>query len=258
MTDNLTVKEVYDFMDTIAPFETQESWDNSGLLVGAPDAPAEKIGAVLEVTEAVLEQAQREGIGLIVTHHPILFKPARTVLAGSLLYEAVRSGISVICCHTPLDKADGGVNDTLAEMLGLRQIQRDESGFLRIGELGGISIRELIGRVQERLNPAAQRYYDSGRPVFHAAVCSGSGCSLMKEAGRLGCDVLITGDADHHDFLDAREMGLSLIAAGHYETERVIVPILRQRLEQAFPGIPVVELEENNPISVIKGENHGT
>lgn len=248
----VTVRAVYDYLNTIAPFDTQESWDNSGLLVGSPDGAADRIGTALEVTGPVLEQARRLGIQLIVTHHPILFRPARTVLAGSLLYAAVRSGISVICCHTPLDKADGGVNDTLAGALGFRNVGRDASGFLRTGEFDGISAQELAARVQERLHPAALRCGGSARPIYRAAVCSGSGCSLMGDAVQMGCDALITGDAGHHDFLDAQERGITLIAAGHYETEALIAPVLERRLKQEFPQASVLILQEENPIWVFK------
>ncbi len=252
MDHSTTVGEVYRFIDSIAPFDTQESWDNSGLLVGSAEEPVCGIGTALEITAQVLEQAHRLGVNLIVTHHPVIFHPAKAVLRGTVLWEAVCLGMNIICCHTPLDKADGGVNDTLAQRIGLRQPEKDDSGFLRIGTVGGITAGELAAQVRQELDAAALRCCGQDRRVYKAAVCSGAGADLMADAKALGCDALITGDAGHHDFLNAGEMGISLIAAGHYETERIIAPVLRERLLGAFPNVNVTLLEEHNPISVVE------
>lgn len=250
MEKKICVGDVYHFLDSFAPFDTQESWDNSGLLVGSSNAQVRRIGTALEVTCGVLERAAAQQVDLIVTHHPIIFHPARSVLRGTALWEAVHLGINIICCHTPLDKAEGGVNDTLARALGFRQIERDDSGFLRTGTFDGITAAELADRVREKLHAAAVRCCGLDRRIHRAAVCSGAGASLMADARALGCDALITGDAGHHDFLDAEEMGISLIAAGHYETETIIAPILRDKIQGAFSDLAVVLLEEDNPISV--------
>ena len=155
-------------------------------------------------------------------------------------------------CHTPLDKAEGGVNDTLAQRIGLRQPEKDASGFLRIGTVAEITAAELARRVREKLGAASVRLNGPDRAVRRAAVCSGAGADLMADARALGCDALITGDAGHHNFLDAEELGISLIAAGHYETERIIAPVLRERLAEAFPEVNVTLLEEDNPISAVE------
>lgn len=252
MEQKITVGDVYSFLDSIAPFDTQESWDNSGLLVGSREDTVLGVGTALEVTPEILRQAEERQLNLIVTHHPIIFHPAKAVLRGTVLWDAVRMGMNIICCHTPLDKADGGVNDTLAHALGFEQVERDESGFLRTGAFGGIPARELAEMAGERLGAGAVRCCGLNRPVYRAAVCSGAGASLMADAKAFGCDALITGDAGHHDFLDAEEMGLSLIAAGHYETEKLIAPVLRDRVQSKFPALTVAELEAPNPISVAR------
>lgn len=252
MKQIVKVGDIYGFLDSVAPFDTQESWDNSGLLVGSDDVPIRRLGVALEITAEVLRRAAESGIELIVTHHPVIFHPAKSVLRGTILWEAVRLGLNIICCHTPLDKADGGINDILAQRIGLGKTEKDESGFLRIGTFAGIPAGELAGTVRERLNAASVRCCGMERPVYRAAVCSGAGSSLMADAEKLGCDVLITGDAGHHDFLDAEEMGISLIAAGHYETENIIVPVLKERIQSRFPEISVTVLKEKNPISVVR------
>lgn len=252
MEQKITVGDVYSYLDSIAPFDTQESWDNSGLLVGSREEPVCGVGTALEVTPEILRQAEERQLNLIVTHHPIIFHSAKAVLRGTVLWDAVRMGMNIICCHTPLDKADGGVNDTLARALGFEQVERDESGFLRTGVFDGIPARELAALAGERLGAGAVRCCGLNRPVYRAAVCSGAGASLMADAKAFGCDALITGDAGHHDFLDAEEMGISLIAAGHYETEKLIAPVLRERIQSQFPSLTVAELEEKNPISVAR------
>lgn len=252
MEQKVSVGEIYSFLDSIAPFDTQESWDNSGLLVGDRSDTVRSIGTALEVTSEILKQARERQINLIVTHHPVIFHPAKAVLRGTVLWEAVQLGMNIICCHTPLDKAPGGVNDTLARVLGFEQIDADASGFLRIGTFDGVTAQELAARTGERLGAVTVRCCGMDRRVYRAAVCSGAGASLMDDAKALGCDALITGDASHHDFLDAEEMGISLIAAGHYETEQIIAPILQEQLRSRFPALPVTVLAERNPVTVLE------
>ncbi|MFR8011604.1 MAG: Nif3-like dinuclear metal center hexameric protein [Clostridia bacterium] len=258
MEKKITVADIYRFIDSFAPFDTQESWDNSGLLVGSSDAEIHKIGVALEVTPEVLNSAAAQGIDLIVTHHPVIFHPVKSVLRGSVLWEAIRLGLNVICCHTPLDKAEGGVNDTLARLLDFQQLGRDDSGFLRTGVFDSVPARELAERVRVKLHAGALRCCGLNRRVDRAAVCSGAGASLLADAKALGCDALITGDAGHHDFLDAEEMGITLIAAGHYETETIVAPVLRDKILEAFPALDVAVLAERNPIAVVGGgDSHG-
>lgn len=258
MEKKIIVADIYRFIDSFAPFDTQENWDNSGLLVGAYDAEVQKIGVALEVTSEVLNSAAEQGIDLIVTHHPVIFHPVKAVLRGTVLWEAIRRGLNIICCHTPLDKAEGGVNDTLARLLDFQQIGCDDSGFLRTGIFDGIPARELADRVRVKLHADALRCCGMNRRIDRAAVCSGAGASLLADAKALGCDALITGDAGHHDFLDAEEMGLTLIAAGHYETETIIAPVLRDKILKAFPALDVAVLAERNPIVAVGGgDSHG-
>ena len=114
----MTVKDIYDFLDSIAPFDTAEEWDNCGLSVGSFDKKAEKIYIALDVTEDVLEDALSFGADLVITHHPLIFNPVSQITSDSLVYKAVASGMSFVASHTCLDKAAGGVNDCLAKKSG--------------------------------------------------------------------------------------------------------------------------------------------
>ena len=110
-----TIKDIYNFIDSFAPFNTQEEWDNSGLLVGDKNAKVTKILFALDVTSDVIEQAKNVGANLIITHHPVIFKAISNVLSDSLMYKLISNNISIICAHTNYDKAVDGVNDILCK-----------------------------------------------------------------------------------------------------------------------------------------------
>ena len=110
------VKDFYGYLNSIAPFETQEDWDNSGMLVGDMDAEVKKVAVVLDITHEEIKKAKAIGADLIISHHPVIFNPIKSVTRGSVPYELVASSINALCCHTPLDIADGGTNDSLAEL----------------------------------------------------------------------------------------------------------------------------------------------
>ncbi|WP_052446679.1 Nif3-like dinuclear metal center hexameric protein [Candidatus Soleaferrea massiliensis] len=125
-----TVGDIYRTIDTkIAPFSLAESWDNPGLLIGGEELPVKKVLLAMDATDAVAEEAVSKRAELIVTHHPVIFSPIKRVEADSVVYKLIRNGISVISAHTNLDIAAGGVNDALAETLGLEQIE----GFAQSG-----------------------------------------------------------------------------------------------------------------------------
>ena len=136
MKETCTVGDVYRLIDQFAPFSLAEDWDNPGLLVGSPDLTVTKALLAMDVTPAVIEEAAKTGAELIVTHHPVIFSPIKRVEAGSIVYNLIRNGISVISAHTNLDIAEGGVNDCLAECLGLCNIkgleESSEESFYKI------------------------------------------------------------------------------------------------------------------------------
>lgn len=241
------VKDFYAYLNSIAPFETQENWDNSGMLVGDEDAEVKKAAVVLDITPEAVAKAKEIGANLIVSHHPVIFHPVKSVTKGSLPYELVRSGINAICCHTPLDIADGGTNDSLAELLGIK-ITRAEDPILRLGTVEKTTAAELAKNISEKLGTTV-RYADSGRAIEKVAICTGAGCSLIEAAGDI--DAFITGDASHHNFLDCIQSGITLIAAGHFETEIVVVPTLVKKLSEQFPDAEIIDLKQENPIHFI-------
>ena len=252
----VTVRDVYDYIDSFAPFSTQLDFDNSGLLVGDPDRPVQKIAVFLDVTHDTVRDAAECGADLMVTHHPVIFRPRRKLLADDPAYQLVCAGMSAICCHTPLDIAAGGVNDVLAARLGLSRVEpvTTESmpvPMVRVGFLPQpMRAIELAATAAETLS-AKVRWCDGGKAVETLAVCGGSGGDLVADIAALGVDALVTGDADYHDFLDAEQLGVTLIAAGHFETEYPVVCVLAQQLREKFPSVEVVAPEQTRSIKSI-------
>lgn len=241
------VKDFYGYLNSIAPFETQEDWDNSGMLVGDMDAEVKKVAVVLDITHEEIKKAKAIGADLIISHHPVIFNPIKSVTRGSVPYELVASSINALCCHTPLDIADGGTNDSLAELLGI-EVTRTEDPILRLGTVEPTTAQELAGKIANTLNTKV-RYADAGKTIKKIAICTGAGCSLIEAAGEI--DAFITGDASHHNFLDCIQAGITLIAAGHYETEIVVVPVLVKKLQAQFPDIEIIDIKQENPIKFI-------
>lgn len=241
------VKDFYDYLNSIAPFETQEDWDNSGMLVGDMNAEVKKVAVVLDITPEEIEKAKAIGADLIISHHPVIFSPIKSVTKGSVPYELVASSINALCCHTPLDIADGGTNDSLAELLGIN-VTRADDPILRLGTVEPTTAENLAAKIAKALNSTV-RYADAGRPIEKIAICTGAGCSLIEAAGEI--DAFITGDASHHNFLDCVSEGITLIAAGHYETEIVVVPVLVKKLQIQFPDIEIIDIKQENPIKFI-------
>lgn len=241
------VKDFYGYLNSIAPFETQEDWDNSGMLVGDMNAEVKKAAVVLNITHEEIKKAKAIGADLIISHHPVIFNPIKSVTKGSVPYELVASSINALCCHTPLDIADGGTNDSLAELLGIN-VTRADDPILRLGTVEPTTAQELAGKIANTLNTKV-RYADAGKTIKKIAICTGAGCSLIEAAGEI--DAFITGDASHHNFLDCVQAGITLIAAGHYETEIVVVPVLVKKLQAQFPDIEIIDIKQENPIKFI-------
>ncbi len=247
-----TVKHIYDFINSLAPFSTQESWDNSGLLLGDPEKQVTKVSLALDATAKTVAAAKENGAELMITHHPVIFSPVKKILAGSVVYELLSSSISAISAHTCLDSAKDGVNDTLAALIGLEDIEPLELEgtdvpLVRKGRLPHtFNGEELATLVKEKLR-CNLRLADAGRPINTVAVCGGSLSSLTYELiGKV--DAFITGDLTHHYFLDAADSGLTAIAAGHFETENPVMQVLKTKLEAQFPEIEFTLINQDNPV----------
>ncbi|MDD4849538.1 MAG: Nif3-like dinuclear metal center hexameric protein [Gemmiger sp.] len=233
----VTAGEVLQQLQALAPPELAESWDNIGLLVDA-GAPISRILTTLDITPAVVAEAAGKGCGLIVAHHPVIFAPLKALSAGSVPGLLLKNGISAICMHTNLDAAPGGVNDTLAALLGMTDTTVFAGGCGRVGALAAPTTAAALAALCENVLGARVKYADAGKPVRRLAEVSGSGGSFWEEALAQGADCLVTGEASHHHACDALQAGLSVVVAGHWATERPIAAVLAGYLQKALPGIP--------------------
>lgn len=243
-----TVRDIEKALFDWAPQELAASWDNVGHLVGEPDAEAKKVLVALDITETVVQEAIDCGADVIVAHHPVIncaWHPVQRVRSddaqGRMLIAMIRNGISAICMHTNLDAADGGVNDALAEKLGLTNLEMlNEEKIGRIGTLKSqLPLVEFVRFVVESLACNGLRYVDNGKAVHRVAVGGGACSGYIAQAIANGCDTFVTSDLKYNDFLDTKE--INLVDAGHFPTENVVCPVLAAFLSKQFPELTVVQ-----------------
>lgn len=247
------VREIVSYLEQKAPLSWQESYDNAGFLVGDPEASVERVLVALDVTLPVVQEAVDTGASLIVSHHPVIFQPLRNVTGqdgtSKVVQALIRNEIGAVCMHTNLDAAPGGVNDLLAEALGLMQTklllpmgggEADGMayGIGRVGMLDApLPLLAFGERVKRALHAGGLRLCDAGKSVSRVAVGGGSCGSLLPEVVALGCDTFVTGDVKYDVFLEAAAMGVNLIDAGHYPTENLVCGQLVSWLKDAFPDL---------------------
>lgn len=245
-----TVGDIGTFLQTLAPAETAETWDNVGMLVGAPAQPVTRLLVCLDITRTVVEQAAAIGAQLIVSHHPVIFSPLRTLPTAHPVYALAAAGLAAIAAHTNLDKAPGGVNDALAAQLGLHDIQTAADGLCRIGTLEQPLLAEsFAGYVAAALHTPV-RVCNPDVTVHRVAVCGGSGGDYFAQLQAV-CDAFVTGEVRHHEWLEAVQSGKAVVEAGHFATEVGVVPVLARRLAEAFPDCECYVAAEQPPYTTV-------
>lgn len=255
-----TVNDILCYIETIAPPYMQENWDNVGLLCGNRNDRVTKILVALDPFEHVCREAAQWGAELIVTHHPIIFQALKSVTedtsVGCGIRTLIRNDISAINAHTNLDQAPGGVNDVLAQTLGLENVQVidtcgvDEEGrawgLLRCGEVNKQELPAFLADVKEKLCCEGLRYVDGGKSVHKVAVGGGACAGELRAAIKAGCDTFVTSDVKYNQFWDARDLGVNLIDAGHFHTENPVVAVLAEKIAAAFPDVEVKISEKHH------------
>lgn len=249
-----TVADILNFVESLAPPYMKEDWDNVGLLCGRRDRPVRKVLVALDPFRSVIEEAIEEKADLILTHHPLIFRNAPMAVnedseTGRCLLTLIENGIAAINAHTNLDMAPGGINDVLAETLGLSAITLTHPegtdskgrpyGLLRCGEVSEQPLDAFLATVKENLHCEGLRYVNSNKPVRKVAVGGGSCADGMYEVLAAGCDTFVTSDIKYNQFRTAYELGLNLIDAGHFHTENPTMPVLAQKLQATFPELEV-------------------
>lgn len=239
-----TCREILNALWALAPETLKEDWDNPGLLCGHLDSPVNRVLLALDPTREVAQEAAALGCQLVVTHHPVTFGLKSVTDAdegGRKILAYLEKGLSLICMHTNLDCAKGGVNDVLAARLGLTEVRvlddGKTAGLVRMGVVPSQSLREFAARVKTALGCPGVRFVSGGKPVNRVAVGGGSCSAFMEQVLLAGCDTFVTADVKYHAFCDAGALGLNLIDAGHFETENPVCGALQTCLAERFPEI---------------------
>lgn len=243
----MILRELMTFMQTIAPAELAEEWDNVGLLVGDADKDIDTVVVTLDAELSVIAYAKEQGAQVIVAHHPLIFSPVRAVKAPGALYALASSGMACFAAHTNLDAAQGGVNDVLAGVIGLENVREAFGGIGRVGELPvPMMPMDFVQKVKESLSASVQ--FKAGTvPICTVALVGGAGGDFAAECE---ADAYLTGEIKHHEWLDI-PTALTVAAAGHYATEVVVVKALAGRLQEAFPHLRVLAYEGQAPYEVV-------
>ena len=249
----MLIKAIADIMDQIAPRRLAEEWDNVGLLVGNADKDTGAVLVCLDVTPEVIREAKQAGAGLIISHHPFIFHAMKKVRTdspfGLILKELFINDIAVFTAHTNLDKTLGGVNDVLANKLGLTSVKmlkdkddEAEAVFCRTGKLADPTLLEQFAQqVKTALNAETLRIVrGDGIFVRKVAVCGGSSAEFIEKAAKAGADVFVGGDIRYHDAQKAVSLGIAVIDAGHFATEYPVVEALAERLRSEMPAVNVL------------------
>ncbi len=239
-----TVRDISDFLEKIAPKELKMEWDNVGLLCGSADKEVRTVLVALDPFTHICQEAAEIDADLLLTHHPLIFQPLTSVTdqttVGKAVMTLISHGIAAVNAHTNLDCADGGVNDTLAEQLELKDISVIGSeNLLRMGTFES-DLPAFLLHIKEKLGCDGLRYADGGKPVHRVCVGGGACGSELHEAIAAGCDTFVTADVKYNQFAEAKELGINLIDAGHFPTENPVMYRLAAKLQAAFPEIRVV------------------
>ena len=241
-----------------------EDWDNVGLLVGDDEKEVSHVFLALDLTEEVLNEAEQAGADMIITHHPMIFSGIKKInnhtFTGRKIIKLIQKDIPYYAMHTNYDVL--GMADLSAGYLKLKDTKvlsvtnsegENPEGFGRVGKLPQkMSLLDCARYVKECNHLSDVRFYGNpDREVEVAAVCTGSGKSMIKDAIRAGADVYVTGDIDHHTGIDAVAEGIAIIDAGHYGTEYIFADALKKNLLEAFPGLSVTCAEVKSPYTVV-------
>ncbi|MBR3988512.1 MAG: Nif3-like dinuclear metal center hexameric protein [Clostridia bacterium] len=240
------IKDIVEFCEEFAPFDTAASFDNVGLLIGSENTEVTKVLLALDITKEVIAEAKETGAQLIISHHPVIFNPLKSMDSKSVPYLLAANCLSALCLHTNLDIAwDTGVNLCLANALKLEGITFYEGEFVVSGTLKEETTAENFAKfVKEKLNAQAVTCTVKDKLIKNIFMCSGAGGSEFMKAVELGADAFITGEAHHHNYLESIHKNVPLIVAGHFETEDIVINPLKEKLQKEFNEVEFVKSEK--------------
>ncbi|MCC6511686.1 MAG: Nif3-like dinuclear metal center hexameric protein [Pirellulaceae bacterium] len=273
MTDSLsllpavTVRDLVQIMEQIAPLALSESWDNTGLLLGSMNAAVERVMTCLTLTPESVQEAIQQRASLVISHHPLPFKPLAKITSesytGHLIWQLASHRIGIYSPHTAWDSAPDGINAQLARKLSLIDIEplipnaaQPQLGAGRFGRLTRASdIPTLARKLSSTVPHCRPRAVMTDRPIGRVALGCGSGGTFVSVAAQQGCDLLVTGEATFHTCLEAQSLGMGLLLIGHFASEKFAMDQMATRLANAFPQLTVWgSLTESDPVCSLMNE----
>lgn len=254
----MTVRQLYERLNGRIPPSLSCEWDNDGLMC-CPDGSKEvkKVLIALDATGRTVEKAIKDGFDVVLTHHPFVFKGLKAVddenPVAAKAIELIRTGISVMSFHTRLDAVEGGVNDTLASLLGVKVDGDLYDGNIAVGRIGELeeemTLRDFSDKVKKALKSPAILCSDAGLTVKRVALVGGNGGSFIAEARKAGADTYLSGRLDYHSMTDAPDFGfapMNMIEAGHFYTENPVCNTLYRMVKETDESIECEIFDSNN------------
>lgn len=258
----IKVNNIIKEMELLAPTYLKEDFDNVGLMVGDKNKEVKKVLLALDCTLKVIEEAKKENVELIITHHPLIFKRPSSIttdtLQGKKIIELIKNDISLYSSHTNLDSVENGLNDTIVSILGfdnfkiLEKNKRDDkAGLGRIVSLNeSIQLEDLISKIKKSLNINNLRVVKGKDKVNKIAIINGSGQGFIGKAVALGADCIITGDTTYHFASDYKEMEISILDVGHFASEQITFFNVMENLKEKFKDVEfITSTVEEDPFS---------
>lgn len=249
-----TVRDIDALFSKVSPKELSESWDNDGVMIcSRPEKEVKKVLVALDTTSDVIGYAEKNSFDLIVSHHPFIFKKLSRITGFEYknLETLIKNDISVLSYHTRLDSAEGGVNDALAQTLGLSDVHGfggEREDFGRIGKLPfEMSGKEFALYLKEKLGCDVRCTFNDGKKIGTVAVLGGAGKSFVYEAMMTGADAYVTSEISHDLFIDAKVRDFALYDCGHYYTENPVCDKIKMLLDENFEGLEVEIFDTKSP-----------
>lgn len=253
------VKSIINEIEKVAPKFLKESYDNVGMMVGDEDAEVKKVLLALDCTKQVVEEALSLECEMIITHHPLFFRKPNSIVKGNLTGDKVlslaKNDINLYACHTNLDSAENGINATIVDMLGYKsssimEISKikgyENCGIGRIVKLEkAVELNSIIDNVKKNLNIKNLRVVRGCEKIKTIAIINGSGQDFFGMAKSMGADCIITGDTTYHFVSDYKEMGISIIDAGHFGTEYAVFLKVLEFLKDSFKDVEFIASKES-------------
>ncbi len=236
-----TLSQIVEIADRLFPFDTAENWDNCGIQIGDPARQIRSVAVSLDPTPQTVAFASDHSCQLLLTHHPVLLEPIRSLIPCNLsthtLLRAAQVRVDILSLHTNLDAADGGLNDELARLIGLQEVFVPTAApCARIGRLPfPMRVRDLAIKVAQDLGLPHFRIVSDAERLVETVFCvSGSGMGYLEQALRHRADAMITGDVRYHAAREAEWAGMPVIDAGHYGLEKIAIPLLVRSFQREF------------------------